>query len=126
MNDPKATRKAVRKLLPWLVTLLVGAALIGANSLTAAAEGQEKRFKVQWVARHREVTLEYRHATAQLETAQDSHRKARQRHRLQGERRVELKTKLEAAETRYAAAKQAIDDFPEAARRARVPPGWFR
>ena len=126
MNDPKATRKVVRRLLPWLLTGLVSAALIGANSLTAAAEGEDKLFKVEWVARHREVTLEYRHATTELETAQKGHRKARQRHRLQGERRVELETKLEAAETRYATAKQASDDFPEDARRAGAPPGWFR
>ena len=71
------------------------------------------------------VTLQP-HASADLEVARAEHRKARQRNRLKGERRVELASNLEAAEIRYAAAKVAFDDFPDEARRAGASPGWFR
>lgn len=126
MKRTNSTQGLVYRLLGTALAFLVSASLVGAVPLPAAAEDVDKRLKVEWVGRHREVTLEYTHALAELETARASHRKARQRHRLQGERRAELETNLEAAETRYAAAQQAMDAFPEDARRAGVPPGWFR
>ena len=124
MKRRNAKRSGVRWLLAFALAVFTTATL-SAVTPPSAVGAENKRFKVQWVGRHREVTTEFRNASATLEEAELNHRTARKRNRLKGERRVELNEALEAAQIRFDAAKKAKDEFPEQARRAGAPPGWF-
>ena len=124
-NQATRRRAGARRWGALTLTLLASAIWLGAP-LSAWAGNKEERLKVEWQEHYREVTLEYQDASAALQKAELDHRKARQRNRLKGARREELMGALAAAEARYATAKLAKDGFPEAARKAGVPPGWFR
>ena len=124
MKRRNAKRSGVRWLLAFALAVFMSATLSAVTPPSAVGVENEP-LKVHWVGRHREVTSEYKNASAALDEAELNHRTARKRNRLKGERRVELNEALEAAQIRFAAAKKAKDDFPEQARRAGAPPGWF-
>jgi hypothetical protein len=123
-TDRSQLTSGARRLLSIALTLLAFSMFVAATPMGATAD--DKRLEAYWVGKHREVTLEYQDASKEFEEATAAYNKARQRNRLQGERRVELTEARDAAQKRYAAATQAIEAFPDEARRAGASPGWFR
>ena len=125
MRDLTATKSRVGRALGAALSFLACGVLLIATPSTSVAGRDEDR-KTFWIERHQEVTREYGEAFAELEEANLALRKARQRNRFKGARRSEIEANLEAAQTRYSAAKKAMDEFPKKAQRAGAEPGWFR
>lgn len=98
---------------------------IGVRSGPAAA-GQEAVLKQDWQNRYTTVLARETSAEARVEASHKVMRKARQRDRFKGEHRTEILTELEAAQEDLAQARKLISEFPDAARRAGIPPGWLR
>ena len=103
------------------LTLALCTSLVSFGAVAVAGDDS----KAYWQGRYQEVQTEYVAASQELDAANAAYHKARQRNRLKGARREEIMSNITKAETRFAAAKQAKDSFPEEARRAGAQPGWF-
>ena len=125
MRDLNAAEGRPGPVLRGTLCFLACALTLAVTSSISVASGDED-LETFWIERHQEVTREYGEASAQLEEANLALRKARQRNRFKGARRSEIEANLEAAQTRYSAAKKAMDEFPKKAQRAGAEPGWFR
>jgi hypothetical protein len=92
----------------------------------AAAQDDEAALKADWQGRYRALVQNVEKTSAQLEADRRTYQKARQRGRLKGGTRDEVLTRIAENEIKLAELEQALQQFPEEARRAGVPPGWLR
>ena len=106
--------------LLWLLTFAI---LL--QALPAAGDVREAD-KESWQQRYLELLTAVDDATSRLEVGRGTYSKAKQRGRLQGDRKRELLESISQAEADLASASEALENFPEEARRAGVPPGWLR
>jgi hypothetical protein len=79
-----------------------------------------------WQARKRELEKAVEDAQARLDRAEATYGRGRRANRMRGDAKVEALKELDEARDQLAAAQQALEDFPEEARHAGVPPGWIR
>jgi len=92
----------------------------------AAAQDDEAALKADWQGRYRALVQEVEKTSAQLETDRRAYTKSKQRGRLKGGTREEVLTRIAENERKLAELEQALQQFPEEARRAGIPPGWLR
>ncbi len=110
----------------WFVPLLAVVAGLTVALGQAVADDDEQRRKKDWQQRYEQVLSRVKAAEARIATSRLAIRKARQRDRLKGQHRTEIMTELNSAEEELATARQLLEELPEAARQAGVPPGWLR
>jgi hypothetical protein len=82
--------------------------------------------KAEWQARYRSLLDSVSEAASRYEAAKAVYSKNRQINRKRGDARFDINTELSEAQIELADARVALEDFPEEARRAGVPPGWLR
>ena len=92
----------------------------------AGAESGEGRRKVYWQKRYTMILSRKATAETRVEDSQRVIRKLRQRDRNKGEDRIASETELAGAEEELASVEKLLEEFPETARQAGVPPGWLR
>lgn len=116
------------KRLAWLVFLLAFglSALAGSAPASSPQPDASESEKTYWQGRHRELAEELAWAKHAHDTAVLTYDKRRQRQRLRGEKRAEVKDWLKDTKDRLEKAEEAMAAFPEEARRAGALPGWFR
>ena len=92
----------------------------------AAPSNPDEPDKLHWQSEYKRVLSQVEQARARLEQSQRSYTKGKQRGRMRGEQRFEIRDELAAAKQALAAAEAQLESFPDEARRAGAPPGWFR
>ena len=110
---------------------LIGCALLLPSLLVATAAAQEPPSFTDlerrvWQQRYRGLLQQIEQAQLDLDTARGAYNKRRQRERLRGEHRKQAVAAIEEAETRLRDAQQGLDELPDEARKAGIPPGWLR
>jgi hypothetical protein len=92
----------------------------------AEEEMDEQQKKTFWQDKYRRLLTETETVRARLESNRTSYSKGRQRGRLRGGSGTYLTDLIASDEAKLAALEQELADFPDTARRAGIPPGWFR
>ena len=109
---------------------LIGCALLLPSLLVATAAAQEPSFedleRRVWQQRYRGLLQQVEQAQLDLETARAAYNKRRQRERLRGEHRKQAVAAIEEAEARLDGVQEQLEELPDEARKAGIPPGWLR
>ncbi|MDP6980109.1 MAG: hypothetical protein QF570_16150 [Myxococcota bacterium] len=95
----------------------------------AAAEVAAKNqaaLKATWQRRYDQALARIASAEARIAASKKTIRKLRQRDRYQGADRTAVETEIASATRDLEAARKQVAEFPDAARRAGIPPGWLR
>lgn len=119
------------------LALLALAAALAAPSLAAspalaqqpaavAQPDDEEGKKQYWQNRYRELLKSVDQTRFRLEEDRRAYTKGKQRGRLRGGSRDEVVSRIQENEKRLVELQKQLDDFPNEARRAGVPPGWLR
>jgi len=108
-----------------LIMALAFALPAPAVDLSADAETIDAQ-REQWTERIRRSSEAVANAKARLAQAEAEYTRMRTRNRARGDRRVQYRSSLQAAEKALTEAEAALDATLEAARNESVPPGWIR
>ena len=95
-----------------------------ARAQAAAPSGEPD--KLHWQSEYGRVLADVEQARARLALSQRSYTKGKQRGRMRGEERFAIRDELAEAKQALAKAEERLENFPDEARRAGAPPGWFR
>lgn len=115
---------------PLILFALVASVLGLAGSASAQLDETEKAY---WQDRYRGVLDDYDRAKAAYDAAELRYKEAQRANRRgsgskrsRGEEREAIKAAVPESAAQLGQAKDALDEFPETARHAGVPPGWLR
>ena len=116
----------MKKLQNFIALLFAALAATLVATSSFAADLDEAARKDYWQKRYEMVLNQSSAAETRLAAAERALRKARHRDRLKGQARIDINLELDAARKEAEAARKLLAQFPEAARRAGVLPGWLR
>ena len=118
----RGLRSAVFTGLVSLLALGIATAWVAPSALADVPDSE----KPEWQQRYRDLLDTASEAASRYEVANAIYTKNRQINRKRGEARQSINTELQEAQIGLAEARAALQEFPEEARRAGVPPGWLR
>lgn len=115
--------KILRELLVPLLAVTAGLTIVFAQT---GANGDEIQRKEYWQKRYAMVLSRRADAEVRIEIGRKAVRKARQRDRFKGQHRTAIVVELRSAQKELETVIKLLEEFPESARQAGVPPGWLR
>lgn len=108
---------------------LIRAGILGTVALAVFLSGiaeSAQPDKREWQQRYTELIVEVQTLEQRVVLGEAAYSRNKTRHRLSGERKIEIIADLNEAKAQLVDAKQRLEAFPDEARRAGVPPGWLR
>jgi hypothetical protein len=117
-------RSALRMIFAGLLSVL--ALGLATTVATPALAEVPDSAKAEWQARYRSLLDSVSEAASRYQAAKAIYTKNRQINRKRGDARFDINTELSEAQIELADARAALEDFPDEAHRAGVPPGWLR
>jgi len=108
------------------ITTVLLIALSGLLLASTAAQAIDEADKEAWQQEYRSLIILVRDAEKRVEAAKADRTRARTRDRFQGSYRKKIEADLTQAENDLTDGMKRLDEFPEKARVAGVPPGWLR
>ncbi len=94
--------------------------------ITREAPAQDEPDRDYWVNRYETLRTEVEDLRTRVDMLQTQYSKAKRRNYPRGAQLDELRISLEKSRTELAAKEEELENFPDEARRAGAPPGWFR